>query len=432
MKDLHSSLKSEVLGKERSKDAIFSLAQLQWGKNDKGWSLHADPNSYSLSGFQVTDFLSVLGFEYSSCSFTDGRQCYVREVPETFDLKTFVARFDTAYDNLKEAQQHLEMCGYFFEQPEGWRYFGFGSSPRHRQGNDLGDGHTAHESKIMKNTEDASFRFLFSWLKNDERDKGWVVHCRPKDFPPSSEIESVFAFLKIEKFSGCPHFDFEPCYWHSIRFASRGDGFFDSNTEAAHGWFDAHAEHFSPGIEKLLTANAEIEKVGMRLLPFQQPSQTRLEQDIEARIVRSTSTPSKTASAGQNFDVVLSFAGTDRAHAEKLATLLEAAGYSVFYDNFYDAFLWGKDLAETFDAIFRKRARFCVIFVSNEYNNREWTIHERRSAQARAIKEKGKEYILPIKVDDVELPGLQPTIGYVPISKGIEKIGEMLVAKLKQ
>lgn len=51
---------------------------------------------------------------------------------------------------------------------------------------------------------------------------------------------------------------------------------------------------------------------------------------------------------------------------------------------------------------------------------------------ARAIEERGNEYILPIKVDDVELPGFQPTIGYMPVSKGTEKIAEALIKKLKK
>lgn len=64
--------------------------------------------------------------------------------------------------------------------------------------------------------------------------------------------------------------------------------------------------------------------------------------------------------------------------------------------------------------------------VSREYRERKWTIHEARSAQARALEEKGNEYILPIRIDDTELERLLPTIGYVPISTGIGKIGEML------
>ena len=114
-----------------------------------------------------------------------------------------------------------------------------------------------------------------------------------------------------------------------------------------------------------------------------------------------------------------------------MAEFLRAAGYAVFYDNFYPEQLWGKNLPVFFDEIFRKRARFCVMFVSKEYRDRIWTNLEARSAQARALEEKGNEYILPIRVDDTELEGLLPTVGYVPISAGIERIGEVLVKKLQ-
>jgi hypothetical protein len=86
---------------------------------------------------------------------------------------------------------------------------------------------------------------------------------------------------------------------------------------------------------------------------------------------------------------------------------------------FFPEQLWGKNLAIFFDEIFRKKARFCVMYVSKEYQQRVWRIHEARSAQARAVAEKGNEYILPIQVDEIELEGLLPTIGYVPIRIGI-------------
>jgi hypothetical protein len=61
-----------------------------------------------------------------------------------------------------------------------------------------------------------------------------------------------------------------------------------------------------------------------------------------------------------------------------------------------------------------------------------WTNHERQSPQARALTEKGKDYILPIKVDETELTGMPPTLGYMPLSRGISAIGEILIKKLKQ
>jgi hypothetical protein len=45
-----------------------------------------------------------------------------------------------------------------------------------------------------------------------------------------------------------------------------------------------------------------------------------------------------------------------------------------------------------------------------------WTQHERRSAQARALEERGSEYILPIIVAAAELLCMQPTTVYLNFS----------------
>jgi hypothetical protein len=87
---------------------------------------------------------------------------------------------------------------------------------------------------------------------------------------------------------------------------------------------------------------------------------------------------------------------------------------------------------EFFDEIYRKRSRFCVMFVSRQYAERMWTTHERRSAQARALQEKGSEYILPIVVEEAEVPALLPTVGYLPLAKyPVEEIAELLIKKLR-
>lgn len=428
-RDPHQALRSEIIRQARSGGANFVIAKLQWGKDDIGFSLHVSPNTFSLSGgYQVTDFLVHLGFERSGCSFIDNRQCYFRWVDENFDLNSFTSFFDQAFSDLIDAQKNLEKCGFFFDQPEGLGYF-LGSHSRSRR-HDFqmsGDGHTAMTVKSKKQSEDNVLLYKFTWLETGH-DKGWVVHYHPKHPPLSSEFQSVFQFLGIQSFEQCPEYEFEPCHWHSIAFEERGDRIFDSNANIAHGWFDAHAQHFSLGIQKLLSANAEIEKSGLVFLPFQKPTE-RLNVDIEKRTERPKSS-SKTLGLS-TFDVAISFAGTEREHAEKLASILKDAGFSVFYDEFYPEYLWGKNLVDTFDEIFRKRARYCVIFVSKDYKEGAWTNHERQSAQARALKEKGKEYILPIKVDGTELDGMPSTIGYVAIKKGIEKISELLIKKLK-
>jgi hypothetical protein len=115
-----------------------------------------------------------------------------------------------------------------------------------------------------------------------------------------------------------------------------------------------------------------------------------------------------------------------------LADRLVTSGFQVFYDAYYPEQLWGKDLPAFFDRIYRKQSRYCVMFVSQPYADRLWTNLERRSAQARAMKEKGDEYILPIRVDDTDLEGLPPTVGYLSLTEhSIEEIAGLLIRKLR-
>ncbi|HEY6805450.1 MAG TPA: TIR domain-containing protein [Pyrinomonadaceae bacterium] len=113
-----------------------------------------------------------------------------------------------------------------------------------------------------------------------------------------------------------------------------------------------------------------------------------------------------------DYDVTLSFAGEDRAYVEKIAAALYALGIRVFYDRYEQVDLWGKDLYTHLDDVYHKRAQFCIVFISRHYADKVWTNHERKSAQARAFKEKS-EYILPVRFDDTEVPGILPTIGYI-------------------
>ena len=132
----------------------------------------------------------------------------------------------------------------------------------------------------------------------------------------------------------------------------------------------------------------------------------------------------------KQYDVALSFAGEDRHHAKQLAELLEAGGYSVFYDEFEQAQLWGKDLYVHFSSVYKDQARYCVIFLSKHYAQKLWANHELQSAQARAFEE-SQEYILPIRLDDTEIRGILPTVGYLDLdSMAIDEIYQALVKKL--
>ena len=425
--DPHQALKSEILSQESSNTANIVFARLQWSKEDVGYSLHVEPCTHSLSGIQITDFLSFLGFRRSRCSFVGRGDCYVRWVGEDFDTTTFPESFDTSYSNLTDALKDLEACGLSIDRPEGSGYFCGAMSESLRYNDQMsGDGHMASHVQSMKESKDDVFLYKFTFLR-DGYEKGWVIHYRPKRPPLSSELQSAFAFLKLREFQDCPQYDFEPCYWYSIPYIEGGPRL--NNVGAANRCFDAHAQRFSPGIQTLLVANAEIKKSGFTFLPVQE-SEHDVDHDINMERQATQSLP--ISSENILYDVVLSFAGTDREHAENLAEILRDQEFSVFYDDFFKEELWGKNLPDLFSDIYENRARFCVIFVSQAYKDGFWTNHERKSAIARSIQANNEEYILPIRVEDVKLDGIHSTIGYVELEKGIDEIAKLLIKKLSK
>jgi hypothetical protein len=392
------------------------LVRLQYSKTDISHSLHAFSTSFSTSGLQRPGVLAHLGFRLSDCSFIPGGKCLAREVAEGFDLPGFAEAFSRCFSALNEADKDFRQCGIYVVKDAGPRFIGKSS----------GDGHTSPKFERMKNSEDEVFKYTLTWIEGG-RSKGWTIHYRPQHPPLSPDLDAALEFLEgFNTFSQCPEFDFEQCYWRFIAFEERPGTFERSNADFAHKSFDAHATRFAPGLKKLLEAHADVLPHGMSVLP----STRKVVQETSVQESRPPRAQ-KTKDSTYKYDVALSFAGTERPLSEKLAKLLRENGIKVFYDAFYPEHLWGKDLAVEFDRIYRKESRYCVVFVSREYANRLWTIHERRSALARLLEERGKEYILPIKVEDVDLDGLAPTIGYLALGDyPIEKIGEILLKKL--
>lgn len=120
-------------------------------------------------------------------------------------------------------------------------------------------------------------------------------------------------------------------------------------------------------------------------------------------------------SRNAEFDIALSFAGENRPYVDQVANLLRDTGVKVFYDLFEEASLWGKNLYDYLTEIYKDKAFFTIIFISEYYGQKLWTNHERQAMQARAFQE-NQEYILPARFDDTQIPGILPTIGYISLA----------------
>jgi len=116
----------------------------------------------------------------------------------------------------------------------------------------------------------------------------------------------------------------------------------------------------------------------------------------------------------ERYDIALSFAGEERDYVRSVANELQSNGIDVFFDEYEQVDMWGKDLYDHLHEVYASKAQYCVIFVSKAYARKTWTTHERRSAQERAHRE-NREYILPARFDSTELPGLSSTVAYIDL-----------------
>jgi hypothetical protein len=132
------------------------------------------------------------------------------------------------------------------------------------------------------------------------------------------------------------------------------------------------------------------------------------------------------------YDAAISFAGEDRLSADALARHLKNAGLKIFYDDFEKARLWGKDLFTTLHTTYSEEARYCIILVSEAYVRKQWTVHERRAAQERVLSERDNEYLLPIRIDNTQVPGLPKQIAYLDASMGMDRIANLFLDKLAE
>jgi hypothetical protein len=136
--------------------------------------------------------------------------------------------------------------------------------------------------------------------------------------------------------------------------------------------------------------------------------------------------------SSQKYDIAFSFAGEQRTYVQATYESLKRQGISVFYDAAQVSSLWGKNLYEYLSDIYTNQALYCVVFLSREYSRKLWTKHEFKSMQARAFQE-SREYILPARFDDTEIPGLLPTIAYINLKDYTpEQFAELIADKVRE
>lgn len=139
---------------------------------------------------------------------------------------------------------------------------------------------------------------------------------------------------------------------------------------------------------------------------------------------------------GLDYEIAISFAGEDREHARALAAALVRRGCRVFIDESRTSELVGRELSPLLRSVFRDRSLYCVVLISAAYASKTWTMLEWAAAREREGKN-GGDYILPVRLDDTELPGLAETVAYldlrtIPVEQVHAAIAQRLQSKITQ
>lgn len=134
------------------------------------------------------------------------------------------------------------------------------------------------------------------------------------------------------------------------------------------------------------------------------------------------------------YDVALSFASEDRLLAEEFVKLLARKNMKVFRDEYAagEAELWGKDILDHLVNLYARKARYCVLLISQYYPLKTWTQADRTSTRGRALRDP-EEYILLIQLDDRQIPGIAETKGYRDLRQhSVESLVAWLDEKLRE
>jgi hypothetical protein len=178
-------------------------------------------------------------------------------------------------------------------------------------------------------------------------------------------------------------------------------------------------------------------KVSYRIGGLKEKTCERLMQEFPAILANLFGEPltseeakKKLSEKEYDYDACISYAGEDREYVRKVAEILESKGLNIFYDEFMQSQLWGKDLTVYLRDVYFSKSKFCIMFISHNYVNKAWPSHERKSALEKQITCKEDEYILPARFDDTEVPGLSTAVGYLDAKRlSPKKLAEIFLKK---
>lgn len=132
------------------------------------------------------------------------------------------------------------------------------------------------------------------------------------------------------------------------------------------------------------------------------------------------------------YDIALSFANPDKSIADELARLLTDKNITVFRDEYTPDANWGDDVVDHLVNLYARKARYCILLISEHYPLKRWTDLERRHARERALRD-ADQYILPLQLDERRMPGIAAAPGYRDLrQETMQGVADWVEARLEE
>lgn len=116
---------------------------------------------------------------------------------------------------------------------------------------------------------------------------------------------------------------------------------------------------------------------------------------------------------GFSYDVALSYAGEQERLVARVAKILEADGFRVFFAPRREEEFVGEDMISRFYRIYRYESRYVAAFVTEDYLKKDITKHEASTAMLRQ-KEEGRSCLIPFYFQGAKLDHLDQDVNYIP------------------
>lgn len=116
----------------------------------------------------------------------------------------------------------------------------------------------------------------------------------------------------------------------------------------------------------------------------------------------------------KHFDVALSFPGECRSFVSEVASILKDRSKEVFYDEYFEAELAQSNLDIILQKIYHENSDLIVVFLSKEYDRKEWCKIEWRFI--RDLQKRGNgSSIMFMRFDEAPMPGFLSIDGYIDL-----------------